>query len=257
MFQLQTPSGTVTVQPTEPDKTGAVVYQLTGAVSGSVHVTISHHPHQWDQFTTVRVSLGSVYDLCTEPAEPLPRIRGRAYTGHGTNFPAEDYQPAEWREQWLYGPTGAPAPRQAAQMLTMVMRACGDHYRSRSDLSKLREQARRQQTPKLVGWLRDMISGRDRDEAANIAEAARDRAQGRVYKAAWWTVARWWLSTQDPMLLLLLSDGHGTFAHQARVRPQMAEVMDDSAREVRRRGDHFRGELEGLTRPRAGAAAGK
>ncbi|MEU9671876.1 hypothetical protein AB0E25_41590, partial [Streptomyces bobili] len=43
-----------------PLQDDAVVFELGGAMRGSVHVTGTHHPRPWDQFTAVRACLGPV-----------------------------------------------------------------------------------------------------------------------------------------------------------------------------------------------------
>ncbi|MGW1527892.1 hypothetical protein [Streptomyces sp. NPDC002159] len=71
---VDTPAGTVraTAGPREAD---AVVFELSGAMRGSVHVTGTHHPHRWDQFTAVRACLGPVNAFqATAPDDDLPRL---------------------------------------------------------------------------------------------------------------------------------------------------------------------------------------
>ncbi|MFE4411294.1 hypothetical protein [Streptomyces sp. NPDC056821] len=50
---VDTPAGTVraTAAPCQDD---AVVFELGGAMRGSVHVTGTTNPHHWDQFTAVQ-----------------------------------------------------------------------------------------------------------------------------------------------------------------------------------------------------------
>ena len=78
---VDTPAGTVraTAGPRQDD---AVVFELGGAMRGSVHVTGTHHPHHWDQFTAVRACLGPVNAYqTTAPDEDLPRL-ARSRTGY-------------------------------------------------------------------------------------------------------------------------------------------------------------------------------
>jgi hypothetical protein len=81
VITFTTPSGPVRAVPSKADATGAVRYNLTGAATGTVHVTAISSPARWDQFDAVRASLGSV-SAREIPAEPLVRIRGRAYQGN-------------------------------------------------------------------------------------------------------------------------------------------------------------------------------
>ncbi|WP_055495565.1 hypothetical protein [Streptomyces sp. TP-A0356] len=59
---IDTPAGTVraTAGPRQDDP---VIFELRGTMPGSVHVTGTHHPHRWDQFTAVRACLGPVNGL--------------------------------------------------------------------------------------------------------------------------------------------------------------------------------------------------
>ncbi|MGW0925541.1 hypothetical protein ACWD3J_41925 [Streptomyces sp. NPDC002755] len=78
MITFATPSGPVRAVPSQADAAGAVRYLLTGAASGTVHVTATSSPARWDRFDAVRATLGSA-SAWEWPAEPLVRIRGRAY----------------------------------------------------------------------------------------------------------------------------------------------------------------------------------
>ncbi|MER5952067.1 hypothetical protein ABT127_39125 [Streptomyces sp. NPDC001904] len=256
VFKVHTTFGIVRVQPSEPDETGAILYELTGAARGTVHVTASHDPRQWDRFDAVRVSLGSANDTFSETAEPLPRIRGRAYTGKVVHLPARGHEPAEWATQWVSGPEGRSAGPRTAEGISAVMVAAGEHYRGRADLLTLRQRARRQETPKLVQWLRDIIASNTAEEASLNANAARHRADAAMCTAMWWTAARWLLVTPDPVLLLLLAGGRDTIADRACIGPALAQVSADIALDVHRVGDRYRRELVGLApRSRSGVAA--
>ncbi|MEU4497590.1 hypothetical protein AB0F96_30190 [Streptomyces sp. NPDC023998] len=60
----------------------AVVFELGGAMRGSVHVAGTHHRHYWDQFTAVRACLGPVSAFqVTAPDDALPRL-SRSRTGY-------------------------------------------------------------------------------------------------------------------------------------------------------------------------------
>ncbi|MEU9917788.1 hypothetical protein [Streptomyces sp. NPDC051001] len=78
---IDTPAGPVraTAGPRQAD---AVVFELGGAMRGSVHVTGTTDPHHRDQFTAVRACLGPVNAYTTTaPAEDLPRL-ARSRTGY-------------------------------------------------------------------------------------------------------------------------------------------------------------------------------
>ncbi|WP_328743710.1 hypothetical protein OHT57_47040 [Streptomyces sp. NBC_00285] len=73
ILTIDTPAGPVraTAGPRHAD---AVVFELGGAMRGSVHVTGTTDPHRWDQFTAVRACLGPVNAFkTTAPDEDLPR----------------------------------------------------------------------------------------------------------------------------------------------------------------------------------------
>ncbi|MET9462213.1 hypothetical protein ABZY05_45645 [Streptomyces canus] len=78
---IETPASPVraTAGPREDD---SVVFELGGAMRGSVHVTGTTDPHRWDQFTAVRACLGPVNAFTsTAPDEDLPRL-ARSRTGY-------------------------------------------------------------------------------------------------------------------------------------------------------------------------------
>ncbi|MGW5248327.1 hypothetical protein ACWEQN_31660 [Streptomyces sp. NPDC004129] len=57
------------------------VFELGGAMRGSVHVSGTHRPHRWDQFIAVRACLGPVDAFqATAPDDDLPRL-ARSRTG--------------------------------------------------------------------------------------------------------------------------------------------------------------------------------
>ncbi|MGP3776994.1 hypothetical protein ACTWJ8_39795 (plasmid) [Streptomyces sp. SDT5-1] len=249
MFEVMTPSGRVAVAPAEPDASGAVLYELTGSVRGSVHVTVAHNPRQWDRFDTVRVSLGSADATLEEPAGPLPRVRGRDYTGRLLHGPA-DGAPADSLAPSVTGPTGNPAPPQAAETLTQLMRAAGDDFRARSDLADLRERARRHTSPRLIGWLRAMIQHKEQAVARCAAQAVEDRRAARFFTAYWWSAARLLIEHQAPVVLVLLADGPDTAARRAVQGEQLARISDEVGRDEDVLADRFRSELAGLTSAR-------
>ncbi|MEV5931070.1 hypothetical protein ACPCSG_33950 [Streptomyces cellulosae] len=74
---VDTPAGTVRAT-SGPRQDHAVVFELGGAMRGSVHVTGTHHPHRWDQFTAVRACLGPVNASRAPP--PMTPYRGSPAT---------------------------------------------------------------------------------------------------------------------------------------------------------------------------------
>ncbi|MEU6653402.1 hypothetical protein ABZ904_29195 [Streptomyces sp. NPDC046900] len=88
---IEMPSGIVHAT-AGPRRTAAVVFELHGAMRGSVHVTGTQHPRYWDQFTAVRACLGlaDAYET-TAPDDDLPRFaHGRSgYHGSLTRYPSD------------------------------------------------------------------------------------------------------------------------------------------------------------------------
>ncbi|MGA5437369.1 hypothetical protein ACPCIZ_32995 [Streptomyces cellulosae] len=145
---VDTPAGTVraTAGPRQDD---AVVFELGGAMRGSVHVTGTHHPHHWDQFTAVRACLGPVNAYqTTAPDDALPRLtRSRTrYHGSLTLYP-DDY--ADRPQVSVYPMTSADGhepPEKTAATLTAVLRACAAHVAQRDDLPVILDVSRRSGT---------------------------------------------------------------------------------------------------------------
>ncbi|GGN96459.1 hypothetical protein GCM10011579_097950 [Streptomyces albiflavescens] len=160
MIAIATPSGTARAVPSEADATGSVRYSLTDAASGTVHITATNSPARWDQFDAVRASLGSASAVRGLPTEPLVPIRGRAYQGsrvrvlaHSADLPWGCQEPVS-----LVDTDDRPAPPQASQTLTAILRACAGDYAARSDFARLQRAARRHDTPQLLKWLDAMTS---------------------------------------------------------------------------------------------------
>ncbi|MEV5850378.1 hypothetical protein AB0M32_51335 [Streptomyces sp. NPDC051985] len=251
MITIATPSGTVRAVPSEADAAGAVRYCLTGAASGTVHVTATSSPARWDRFDAVRATIGSI-SAREWPAEPLVRIRGRAYQGNQVRVLAHSADvPWGWLERDLTDTNDRPAPAQASQTLTAVLRACASDYAARSDFPSLQCAARRHDTPLLLGWLDAMISRAERLQARWLEEAAAQRAQAARSLAAWWTLARWCADRPHPVLVLLLVADRESLAHRAEYLPKWAEISRRAADEEGRRLTLFRSEYEELTHPAA------
>ncbi|MET7686339.1 hypothetical protein [Streptomyces sp. NPDC005423] len=251
MITLTTPSGAVRAVPSEADSAGAVRYRLTGAASGTVHVTATSSPARWDQFNAVRATLGSA-SAREWPAEPLIRIRGRAYQGNTIRVLAYSADvPWGWLERDLTDTDDRPAPPQAGQTLSAILRACAGHYSARSDFPSLQHAARLHDTPQLLRWLDAMISDAERAQARLLEEAEAHRVQAARSLAAWWTLARWFTARPHPVLALLLAPARESLAHRAEYLSKWAEVSTRAAEDVGRRLTLFRSEYEGLARAAA------
>ncbi|PWI04909.1 hypothetical protein DIZ27_42410 [Streptomyces sp. NWU339] len=257
MITFATPSGTVRAVPSEADPAGAVRYCLTGAASGTVHVTATSSPARWDRFDAVRATLGSA-SAREWPAEPLVRIRGRAYQGNTVRVLAYSADvPWGWLERDLVDTDDRPAPEQASQTLTAILRACAGDYAARSDFPSLQHAARRHDTPQLLKWLEAMISHADRAQARWLEEAEAHWVQAARSLAAWWTLARWFTDRPHPVLALLLAPDRESLAHRSEYLPKWAEISRGAANEEGRRLTLFRSEYEGLTRPTAAPESGE
>ncbi|NUK21645.1 hypothetical protein [Streptomyces lunaelactis] len=252
MITIATPPGTVRAVPSEADAAGAVRYNLTGAATGTVHVTATSSPARWDQFDAVRASLGSACAVRELPAEPLVRIRGRAYQGSTVRVLAHSAGvPWGWLERDLTDTDDRPAPPQASKTLTTILRACAGHYAARSDFARLQHAARRHDAPQLLKWLDAMISHAERAQARWLDEAETHRVQAARSMAAWWTLARWFTARPHPVLALLLVPDRESLAHRAEYLPKWAEISAGAAEDEGRRLTLFRSEYEGLARPTA------
>ncbi|MFE9559098.1 hypothetical protein ACFYMW_39165 [Streptomyces sp. NPDC006692] len=249
MFSIATASGTVHIVPSEPDGITAVRYTLTGAVKGTVHVVASHDPRQWDDFRALRISLGSQNALRYMPAEPLPRIRTRAFTGTWTRRLAAsvDTEDGWFMNGGLRDLADREAPPQATKALWAVARACSDHYAARSDLAELQRLARWLETPKLRGWLEQLIT----EARATITRYRRDEQQhrqdARQCIRSWWFLARMFAEQPSPLLAYLLGDRRESLAHRADYLPGWAEISATGAADELRCLNHFLAEREGLS----------
>jgi hypothetical protein len=216
---IDTPAGTVHAAAGHR-QADAVVFELSGAVRGSVHVTGTHRPDRWDRFTAVRACLGPVDAFqATAPDDALPRLAlsRTGYRGSLTLYrddadrPQERIYPAE-------STAGRPLSEKAATTLTAVLRACAGHVAQHPELPEILGAARQRDTPALLRFL-------DWSAAYHQAEAARHERQARTARvacratvAAWWTTARWFAARPHPVLLLMLADYPGSLARTANVQ---------------------------------------
>ncbi|MGV9529899.1 hypothetical protein ACWDRM_22085 [Streptomyces cellulosae] len=197
---VDTPDGTVRAT-SGPRQDHAVVFELGGAMRGSVHVTGTHHPRRWDQFTAVRACLGPVNAYQTAaPDDALPRLT--RYHGSLTLYP-DDY--ADRPQVSVYPMTSADGhepPEKAAATLTAVLRACASHVAQRDDLPV----SRQRDTAALLRFLTWSAAHHQAEAARLEREAHAAHPARRAAVAAWWTVARWFLASPHPVLLLMLAN---------------------------------------------------
>ncbi|SEC14660.1 hypothetical protein SAMN05216489_00004 [Streptomyces sp. 3213] len=248
ILTIVTPSGTVraTAQVRGED---TVLYALTGALRGFVHVTGTHHPRRWDQFTALRVSLGSVNAMdAIAPAESLPRRRGSStgYTGGLVRWTDDDY-PYQHATTTLLESTAGNAPSAATgETLVWVMRACAEEVARRPDLHRLLDASRKRETPGLLRFL-DWSMRRGEAEAAGFERKAQAlRRDARTAVSSWWTAARWLTARPHPVLALVLMDYRGSLARRADYLPAHAEYTERAAREERDRVGRIRTEIASL-----------
>lgn len=251
ILTIETAAGTVRAT-AGPRQDGAVIVQLSGAVRGSVHVSGTHHPHHWDQFTAVRACLGPVNAFqTTAPDDAMPRLaRGRTgYRGSLTLYrdashPQVTTYPAE-------STAGHPPSEKANATLTAVLRACAEHVAQRADLPELLAAARRRDTPALLRFLTH--SAREHRAAAARLDgwaAAADPAR-RAAVAGWWTVARWLTRSPHPVLLTMLAPFPGSLSRTITVMEWQAPYCRSEAAREREHARNAEGEVESLRAQRA------
>ncbi|MBL1120295.1 hypothetical protein JK364_49600 [Streptomyces sp. 110] len=248
MLTITTASGTVHAAPSDPDETGAVLYNLTGPVTGMVHVVATHDPSQWHKFGAVRITLGSVEGLRHLPTGPLPKIRRRAYQGMVVRILEHAAEAAEgW--YWTSGLTDTDdrdAPPQASETLHVIMRACGQHYADRPDLPQLFRQAHRREAPERLAWLHRWIPKTVADCERLQRQAEQYRAEARQCAQLWWALAELYVHRPAPALACLLANRREHLAHRAAYLPRWGEIFDECAAFERGRLDRYREEEEGL-----------
>jgi hypothetical protein len=205
---IDTPAGTVqaTAGPRQGD---AVVFELGGAMRGSVHVTGTHHPRYWDQFTAVRACLGPVDAFkATAPDEDLPRLaRGRSgYRGSLTYYADDCTHRPQATAYPMESAAGHEPPERTAATLTAVLRACAAHVAQRDDLPVILDLSRQRDAAALLRFLTWSVTHHQAEAARFEREARTADTARRAAVAAWWTVARWFTARPHPILLLMLAD---------------------------------------------------
>ncbi|MEU8868043.1 hypothetical protein [Streptomyces umbrinus] len=245
---IETPSGLVRAT-AGPRRTDCVVFELHGAMRGSVHVTGTQHPRHWDQFTAVRACLGPVDAFeTTAPDDVLPRLaHGRiGYHGSLTRYPG-DY--GDYPEVSVYPLSTAagnePSPKTAAT-LTAVLRACAEDVAQRDDLPLILDASRLRKTPSLLRFLNWAAAHADAEAVRCTAESQSAHPARKAAVASWWTVARWFTTHPHPVLLLMLADYCGSLSRHIHVMEWKAPYFADLAAEDRARADKFRAEVASL-----------
>ncbi|MEU5225262.1 hypothetical protein AB0G55_21845 [Streptomyces toyocaensis] len=208
---IETPAG--------PLQDDAVIFELGGAMRGSVHVTGTHHPQHWDRFTAVRACLGPVNAYQdTSPDHALPRLargsssyRGslKLYTDVVGRFEVSVYpmETAAGHE---------PSPKTAAT-LTAVLQACAEHVMQREELPAILTASRQRDTPALLRFLAWSAAHHQAEAARYEREARAARPALRAAMAAWWTAAQWFIACPHPVLLLVLADYPGSLSRTVAV----------------------------------------
>ncbi|MGI5414148.1 hypothetical protein ACQEV9_46115 [Streptomyces chartreusis] len=248
VLTIETPAGIVRAT-TGPRRTDAVVFELHGAMRGSVHVTGTQHPYYWDQFTAVRACLGPVDAFeTTAPDEALPRLaRGHSgYHGSLTRYPGDYGDLPDVSVYPLSTAAGNEPTPKAAATLTAVLRACADAVAQRDGLPLILDASRLRKTPGLLRFL-NWAAAHANSEAARYAEESQTAA--RELKAAvslWWTIARLFTTRPHPVLLPMLADDNGSLARLVNVLEWKAPYCFERAAEERARAEKFRAEVASL-----------
>ncbi|MFJ8158534.1 hypothetical protein [Streptomyces sp. NPDC094468] len=247
-FTIETPAGSVHAT-AGSRRTDCVVFALSGAVRGSVHVTGTQHPQHWDQFNAVRACLGPVDAFeDTAPDDDLPRLaRGRTrYRGSLTRCPGRQGRPAEVSVNQLWTAAGDEPTAKAAAALTAVLSGCAEAVAQRADLPLILDAARLRKTPGLLRFLHGAAAQADA-EADRLRAAARAALPAqKALVAAWWTVARWFTAHPHPVLLLMLAEGPGSLVWQIDLLQWRAVYCATAAADERGRARKFRAEVASL-----------
>jgi hypothetical protein len=232
---------------------------------GSVHVTGTHHPRHWDQFTAVRACLGPVNAFqTTAPDDALPRLaRSRTgYRGRLTLY-RDDTDRPEVSVYPMESAAGHTPSEKTAATLTAVMRACADHVAQRDDLPAILNLSQQRDTPALLRFLTWSTTHHQAEAARYEREARAAHPARRAAMAAWWTAARWFTASPHPVLLLMLADFPGSLARTIDVKQWWAPYCLTQAAEEHERARRAQAEAASLRtqqrsrrtapRPKAGA----
>ncbi|MGW0916671.1 hypothetical protein ACWD1Z_33865 [Streptomyces sp. NPDC002784] len=247
ILTIDTPAGPVhaTASPREDD---AVVFELSGAMRGSVHVTGTTDPHRWDQFTAVRACLGPVNAFkTTAPDEDLPRLaRGRTGYRDSLTLYRDDTHRPQVSVYPLSTAADHPPSEKTEAVLTAVLRSCAEHVAQRPDLPAILEASRQRDTP---GLLRSLTwsASYHQAEAVRLEREARTALSARkAAEAAWRTAARWLSFSPDPVLLLMLADRPDSLTQKIRGLQWWAPYCVSAAAEEHERARHAQEEADSL-----------
>ncbi|MFF6953792.1 hypothetical protein ACFZAD_34785 [Streptomyces iakyrus] len=244
---IDTPAGPVraTAGPREAD---AVVFELGGAMRGSVHVTGTTHPRHWDQFTAVRACLGPVNAFkTTPPDEDLPRLaRGRTGYHGSLVLYCDDTDRPQVSANPLSSAADHPPSEKTEAVLTAVLRGCAEHVAQRADLPAILEASRQRDTPGLLRFLTWSASYHQGETARLEREALAAVSGRRVTVAAWWTAVRWLALSPHPVLLLMLADVPHSLTREIRGVQWWATYCVDAAAEEHERARRAQAEANSL-----------
>ncbi|MFF8717530.1 hypothetical protein ACF07T_39960 [Streptomyces sp. NPDC015184] len=215
-FVIETSSGAVHAT-AGPQSMGAVVFELSGAMRGSVHVTGTNDPYCWDRFTAVRACLGPVDAFeTTAPDESLPRLAHGRSGYHGSltlYFCGPDDRP-EVSVMPLSTAAGHEASPKTAATLTAVLRACAGAVAQRADLPLILDASRLRRTPGLLRFLNWAAARADADAIRYEGEAQAARRALKQSGALWWIALRLFTARPDIVLLLVLADYEDSLARR-------------------------------------------
>ncbi|MFI9825256.1 hypothetical protein ACIHFC_33185 [Streptomyces sp. NPDC052013] len=231
---IHSPAGPVraTAAPRQAD---AVVFELGGAMRGSVHVTGTVHPHHWDQFTAVRACLGPVNAFqTTAPDDALPRLArsGTGYRGSLTLYRDNTDRP-DVSVHPLRSAADHPPSKKTEAVLTAVLRACAENVTQRADLPAILEASRQRDTPGLLRFL-TWSATHHQAQAERLEREARAVIPARkAAETAWRTAARRLALCPHPVLMLMLADREDSLTRTIRVLQWQAPYCANAADEER------------------------
>ncbi|MET7693834.1 hypothetical protein ABZT06_38705 [Streptomyces sp. NPDC005483] len=247
ILTIDTPAGPVraTAGPREAD---AVVFELGGAMRGSVHVTGTTDPHHWDQFTAVRACLGPVNAFkTTAPAEALPRLASSRTGYRGSLILYRDsLDRPEVSVNPLSSASDHPPSEKTAAVLTAVLRGCAEHVAQRADLPAILEASRQRDTPSLLRFLTWSTAYHQAEAVRLEREARAARPALRAAVAAWRTAARWLALSPHPVLLLMLADRPDSLTQEIRGLQWWAPYCVEAAAEEHERARRAQDEADSL-----------
>ncbi|MGW1193670.1 hypothetical protein [Streptomyces sp. NPDC002559] len=247
-LMIETPSGVVHAA-AGPQSMGSVVFELSGAMRGSVHVTGTNDPYRWDQFTAVRACLGPADAFeTTAPDEALPRLaHGRSgYHGSLTRYLCgPDDRPGVSVNPLSTAAGNEPSPK-TATTLTAVLSACAEAVAQRDDLPLILDASRLRRTPGLLRFLNWAAARADADAIRYEGEAQAARQALKQSVALWWTALSLFTARPDIVLLLVLAGYKGSLARRILVLEWEGPYCLKAAAEERARAEKYWAEVTSL-----------